>query len=401
MKTLLKTALLSATLATSLSALTFEYPQLYKDPKVMGMGGANVAVGGHASALFYNPAALSYIPREYGIEVELLNVSAAWNENSVGSISDVLSGEFGGFAKDFSDATDEPPVVTGDPDTDETLAMLDVLDKYMGKNIHFDANDFTSVSRKGEKTAFAIGGLAGANFDFRTHRGFGADGVMEIQGIVYYGAAFGMSRDFSEVEIGKYILNDFSLGLGIKQINYGSINQAFSISQLIDKDFEDNVQDNYLKEGTSTVYDLGGTYKVTPNFIAGMSVMNIGGVGDQDAVYIPMTVNAGVGYLKRWEGHKFFNQVRLAADYIDIAKGYDQDTDMIKRTRLGAGVNVWDGWFSTMSLRGGLYQGAPTYGLNLRLLLLQVAYASYEEEVGAYAGQEKDRRHMVNITFGW
>lgn len=389
MKTLLKTALLGATLATSLSALTFEYPQLYKDPKVMGMGGANVAVGGHASALFYNPAALSYIPREYGIEVDVINLSASINDNVID------------FANDFSDATDNPPVVTGDTDTDETLAMLDVLDKYMGKNIHFDANDFTSVSRKGEKTAFAIGGLAGANFDFRTHRGFGADGVMEIQGIVYYGAAFGMSRDFSEVEMGKYILNDFSLGLGIKQLNYGSINQAFSISQLIDKDFEDNVQDNYLKEGTSTVYDLGATYKLTPNTIAGLSVMNIGGVGDEDAVYIPMTVNAGLGYLKRWEGHKFFNQVRVAADYIDIAKGYDQDTDIIKRSRLGLGFNVWDGWFSTLSLRSGLYQGAPTYGLNLRLLVLQVAYASYEEEVGAYAGQEKDRRQMINLTLGW
>jgi hypothetical protein len=355
----------------------------------MGMGGANVAVGGSASALFYNPAGLSYIPREYGVEVELINLSASINENVMD------------FAEDFSDATDDPDVVTGDPDTDETLAMLDVMDQYMGKNIHFDVNDFTSISRKGEKVAFAIGALAGANFDFRTHRGFGYDGVMEVQGIVYYGAAFGMSRDFSEVEIGNVILNDFSVGLGIKQINYGSINEAFDISELIDDDFEDNVQDDYLKEGTSTVYDLGATYKMTPNFIAGVSVLNIGRVGDEDAVYIPMTVNAGVGYLKRWEGHKFFNQVRLAADYVDISKEYDQDTDMIKRTRMGLETNVWDGWFSTMSLRGGLYQGAATYGANLRLLLLQIAYATYEEEVGAYAGQDRDRRHMVNITFGW
>ena len=394
MKRMIKAALLSATVATSLSALTFEYPQLYKDPKVMGMGGANVAVGGHSSALFYNPAGLSYIPREYGIEVELINLSASINENVMD------------FAEDFSDATDNPDDLDGDGNTDndsddETMAMLEVLDMYMGKNIHFDANDFTSVSRKGEKVAFAIGGLAGANFDFRTHRGYGNDGVMEIQGIAYYGAVFGMSRDFKEVEIGNVILNDFALGLGVKQINYSSINQAFDVSELIDDDFEDNVRDDYLKEGTSTVFDIGGTYHLTPGWIAGLSVLNIGGVGDEDAVYIPMTVNAGLGYLKRWEGHKFFNQVRFAADYIDISKEYDQDTDMIKRTRLGAEANVWDGWFSTLTLRGGLYQGSATYGANIRLLLLQIGYATYEEEVGAYAGQDKDRRHMVNITFGW
>lgn len=394
MKKIIKAALLSATVATSLSALTFEYPQLYKDPKVMGMGGANVAVGGHASALFYNPAGLAYIPREYGVEVELINLSASINEN-------VLD-----FAEDFSDATDDPEDLDGDGNTvndddDETLAMLGVLDDYMGKNIHVDLNNFTSVSRKGEKVAFAIGGLAGANFDFRTHRGFGSEGVMEIQGIVYYGAAFGMSRDFEDVEIGKYILNDFALGFGVKQMTYGSIDQAFTISQLIDDDFEDNVEEDYLKEGTSTVFDLGANYHISEHWIAGASVLNIGGVGDEDAVYIPMTVNAGLGYLKRREGHKFFNQVRFAADYVDIAKGYDQDTDMIKRTRLGAEANVWDGWFSTLTLRGGLYQGAATYGANIRLLLLQIAYATYEEEVGAYAGQERDRRHMINLTFGW
>lgn len=394
MRTLLKTTLLSATLATSLSALTFEYPQLYKDPKVMGMGGANVAVGGHASALFYNPAGLAYIPREYGVEVELINLSASINEN-------VLD-----FAEDFSDATDEPGDLDGDGNTDgddgdETIAMLNVLDQYMGKNIHFDVNDFSSISRKGEKTAFAIGALGGANFDFRTHRGFGADGVMEVQGIIYYGAVFGMSRDFENVEMGNVIFNDFAIGLGVKQINYGSIDQAFTIAELVDDDFEDNVQDEYLKEGTSTVFDIGGTYHLTPNWIVGASALNIGGVGDEDAVYIPMTVNAGVGYLKRWEGHKMFNQVRFAADYVDIAKGYDQDTDITKRTRMGVEANVWDGWFSTLSLRGGLYQGSATYGANIRLLLLQIAYATYEEEVGAYAGQDKDRRHMINLTFGW
>jgi len=395
MKKIIKTTLLSAAVATSLSALTYEHPQLYKDPKVMGMGGANVAVGGHASALFYNPAGLAYIPREYGVEVELINLSASINQN-------ILD-----FAKDFSDATDSPADLDGDGNTnndddDKTLAMLDVMDQYMGKNIHFDMNEFTSVSKKGEKVGFAIGGVLGANFDARTHRGFGSDGVMEMQGLGYYGAATGFSYDFSDVEIAnKYILNNFSLGIGVKQINYMSLSHAFSISELIEDNFDKYVQDELVKEGQSTVFDIGGIYKLSENTQIGLSAMNIGGIGDKDSVYIPQTVNAGVGYLKRWEGDKFFNQVRIAADYIDMLYAYDQDKDIMKRTRIGIGANVWDGWFSTLTLRAGLYQAAPTYGMNLRLTMLQIGYAYYEEEVGTYAGQDKDARHIVNLTFGW
>lgn len=396
MKKLLISAAATAALATSASALTFEYPQLYKDPKVMGMGGANVAVGGSASSLFYNPAGLAYIPKEYGVEVELINLNISINEN----IMD--------FASDLSDATDAPGDLDNDgipdEDDDETLAALDVFEAYMGKNIHFDVNDMLSVSKKGEKIAFAVAAFGGASFDFRTHRGFGTDGVMEVQGIGYGGVALGGSYDFKEVPIGSTIeLNSFSLGFGLKQVTYFSVNDAVTINEYIDNkdDFGSYVQDDLAKEGTSVVYDLGGTYHVLPNMIVGVSAMNIGGIGDKDAVYIPMTINAGVGYLKRWEGHKFFNQVRMAFDYIDISKEYDQDTDIIKRSRMGLETNVWDGWFSTLSLRGGLYQGAPTYGLNLRLTMLQIGYAYYQEEVGAYAGQDRDARHIVNLTFGW
>jgi len=390
-----KILLLNVAAASSLFALNYEYPQLYKDPKVMGMGGANVAVGGHASALFYNPAALSYIPREYGIEVELINLSVGINEN-------ILN-----FIDDMDDATSDSGDLDGNgipgEESDDTIATLNVIEKYMGKNIHLAANDFTSISKKGEKVAFAVGGLAGANLDFRTHRGFGSAGLLEAKGMVYYGAAGGFSYDFSNVELfDKYILNDFSLGLGLKQITYQSIDHSLTVAEIVGQDdIGEYILEDIAKDGMSTALDLGATYKIKPNVIAGLSILNIGGVGDRDAVYIPMTVNAGIGYLKRWEGRKFFNQVRLAADYVDMTNGYEQDTDIPKRTRLGLEANVWDGWFSTLTLRTGLYQGSVTYGANIRLALVQIGYAAYEEEVGAYAGQDRDKRQMFNITFGW
>ncbi len=34
-------------------------------------------------------------------------------------------------------------------------------------------------------------------------------------------------------------------------------------------------------------------------------------------------------------------------------------------------------------------------------MLLEIDYAHYEEEIGAYAGQDKDERDMVSIKIGW
>ncbi|MDR1912746.1 MAG: hypothetical protein LBQ52_10450, partial [Helicobacteraceae bacterium] len=51
-------------LAVSAQALNYEYRQVYKDPKIMGAGGANVAMGGSFNAVFSNPAGLAKIPQE-------------------------------------------------------------------------------------------------------------------------------------------------------------------------------------------------------------------------------------------------------------------------------------------------------------------------------------------------
>ena len=62
---------------------------------------------------------------------------------------------------------------------------------------------------------------------------------------------------------------------------------------------------------------------------------------------------------------------------------------------------MFNGWVGTFGLQLGMYQGHPTYGVDARIFALKIAYTSYAEEVGAYSGQDPDRRHMVNISIGW
>ena len=42
-----------------------------------------------------------------------------------------------------------------------------------------------------------------------------------------------------------------------------------------------------------------------------------------------------------------------------------------------------------------------TYGLDFRLLFITASYAMYTEELGAYAGQDKDKRQLVTLNIGW
>ena len=391
----------AAALATAAQAATYEYPQLYKDPKVMGMGGANVALGGGFSSVFSNPAGLSKIPVEYGWEIEIINTTLSINENIMDFISDLDD------ATDVADTNHD-----GSTDDEENEAVNNVLSEYAGENNHLDWSYLLSLSKKFEKVGFGIGALGFTSLDMRTHQGFGADGLLEMNSLSGAGVIIGASYDYRSPVLkfgSKSIeLNDFAVGVSAKMIQYTSVEASITAADVVanSDDLADYLEEEYKEEGTSTVLDLGLQYNLVPNLwggklIGGTSFLNIGGVGTDDAVEVPMTWNVGLGYLKRIEGKAFFNQFRVGLDYIDILKAYDQDESSMKRMRMGVDVNVWDGWLSTVALQAGLYQGYPSFGADVRIAMFKLAYANYAEEVGAYAGHDEDRRQMVNITFGW
>lgn len=355
-------------------AASYEYYQLYKDPKIMGAGGANVASGGSFSAVFSNPAGLSRIPKEYGWEFQLLNVSVAYNED-VSKLTDIV------------DAAGEG---TGE--------ISDVLDELIGKKIHLGMSAVPfSVAKKFDKNAFGAGVVTNMTTTLTVNNGLGEKGPLEADIFTASGAVFGFSRDLPDMRVGRFVLNRIAVGGGLKAISYGSLSRDFKLYELEDPDFE---MEDEIKEGSSTVADLGVIYNLTPRLAMGVSVLNIGGIGDENGAHIPMTVNIGGAYTYEIAKRTFFNRVKLAADYIDIAGGYEDDS-YIKRTRLGADLNVWDGWASSFSMQAGLYQGAYTAGLNLRMALLEIGLATYAEEMGAYAGQDSDRRYIASLGLSW
>jgi hypothetical protein len=74
---------------------------------------------------------------------------------------------------------------------------------------------------------------------------------------------------------------------------------------------------------------------------------------------------------------------------------------MAKRLRFGAELQLFDILPAEVALRAGWYNSSPTLGFDVRLLIFTISYAMYTEELGAYAGQDKDKRQLITLDIGW
>lgn len=379
MKTIHKLLLSSLFIGSStLHALSYEYPSLYKDPRLMGMGGANIAVGGEASSLFSNPAGLSAIKNKDGLEVDLLNINLAVSENTL----------------DMIDALDAATTDT------QTLA---VLEKYQGSNNHLTLNDFSSLSYKGKSIAWSIGVLAGTQLNFRTHALSSSSGLLDVNGYVAAGLVTGISYDYS---------SNLHIGLGAKVLSGKSMSAALTLSEVVtlsnNTDSNTYLEDTYMSDFDTTTFDIGAIYdmgKTTPfgkywHPSVGLSILDIGDTVLGNYGTMPMTVNLGLSLKPDFP---ILSDWVIAVDYTDLLSAYDDkyDADMAKRFRFGAKTSLVNNSWIKIAGSTGIYNANSTFGLELRLAILTINYSSYAEAIGAYADQEVDRRHNLSIAIGW
>ena len=361
-----------------------EYPYIYKSTRAMGMGGAYTAVGGRVDSLFYNPAGLINMPQDKGWEVNLINVSAEYGKKSRD------------FLDDFQDATDTGDLNNdGSSDDDQLRATNNVLAKYKGKNLHLRVSDFTSFGKSYDQWAFGVGGIVNGRLDAMTHQGFGADGFLEVNADAMYGALGGASYGVSK--------NVF-VGLTIKSLHREALIHNFSAREMVEKqdNLDDYIQDELRVSGNAIGFDTGLIWKFSPDSplkpSLGASIMNIGNLSFGAAGKIPQTVNVGIAINPSFSKSR---SLTVGADYIDVLNNFKQDKDMAKRFRIGAELQLFDIWPAELALRLGMYESSPTFGFDLRLLFITASYAMYTEEIGAYAGQDKDKRQLLTVNIGW
>ncbi|HTF99421.1 MAG TPA: hypothetical protein VK654_02395 [Nitrospirota bacterium] len=370
--------------ASAQEPTTREYPSLYKSPRAMGMGGAYVAVGGRTDALFYNPAGLSTMPQDKGWEVNLLGISAEYSKNAKDFASNLRN------AFDVMDTNN-----SGSTDDEKLQAVNNVLAKYRGQEIHVRAADFTSIGKSYDRFAFAVGGLGSGRIDAIPHEGLGADGILEVNADVTYGGAGGASFGLTP---------NIIAGLGVKALHRESVTHSFTAQELVNNQdrLNDYIKKDLRKKGNAVGFDAGLLWKFAPispfRPALGVSVQNIGNLSFGEAGRIPQTVNVGIAInpITPW-----FRSITVAADYIDALNKFEQDKDAVKRLRYGAEIQFFDVWAAELAVRAGMYEGYPTAGADLRLLVFTLSYTMYTEEIGAYAGQDKNKRHLLMLNVGW
>ncbi|MDW8433316.1 MAG: hypothetical protein RMK35_00765 [Aquificaceae bacterium] len=360
-----------------------QYPYLYKSPRAMGMGGAYVAVGGKTDSVFYNPAGLSKMPVK-NFEVNLINLSAGIGKN-------VLD-----FAQDLQDAFDVGDRNRDGDETDDQLREVNrILKKYRGEPMHLELSNWSSIGRNQGNWAFTLGGVARARMDAVPHQGFGSNGFLEVDADITGGGVFGLSFK---------VAGGLFLGGSVKALRREAIKHSFTAAEIVENqdNLEDYITEELRKSGNAVSGDVGIIYAFAQkSFLRpaiGASVMNIGDLDFKKAGKIPMTVNIGFSVNPKIP---VFHSLILAADYIDLTQQYKEDKDKGKRIRLGGELQLINRWWLQLALRAGIYQGYPTYGAEIGSMLFNLSYVSYAEEVGAYAGQKKDRRHLITLNIGW
>lgn len=347
-------------LGSSFDIMAKQYPRLYRGVRPLGMGDAFTAVADDENALFYNPAGLAKISTfQIGIFNPLIEVS----EKSIELVQDAQ-----------------------DANLDDTGEVADLLKEYIGEHQHLRASLFPHVGFHVASAGVMIGGLGQGTLDADIRNPVWPEAHVDM--IVDYGALGGFGL--------KLPLTGLHGGVALKFLQRESLSEIYTATDIAAEDFGDRLDDD-MHSGSGFSVDLGVIYELgfVPVFDTNVAlvVQNVPEMDMGDAKDIDTQANLGLSIGKSFSAFSLVG----ALDYKDITGAIEEDEDIAKRIHMGAELR----FLKMLAVRAGLNQGYFSAGATLDLWVLRFDFATYSEEVGAYAGQREDRRYVGQITIGW
>lgn len=334
-----------------------ELPSLYRSARVLGMGGAFVAVSNDENALLFNPAGLADI-KTSRFTFPLPQV--AFNAKALGMYMDAADTDF--------DSVDE---------------TADFLRKNMGDTGYISGGFFPAYVRPNFGFGIVVNGSASTTPKNPLYPRLNIESVQDAAACV--GIAYPL------------LGGEFLMGVGAKYVFRKSLDREYTVPEITSGDFKETLKDDF-DEGSGVLVDTGliykiGSYKVagTPGTVqVGISANNL--VGDDLGDAADLDPHVDLGFSTR-----IGEDLLLALDYVDITGDMGDDDNAGKRIHMGVEYQVKPG----VALRAGLNQGYPTVGIGLAAKRVVFDIATYAEEKGLYAGQKDDRRYVfrLGLTF--
>ncbi len=341
-----------------------------------GMGGAYSAVADDWLSLYYNPAGLAMVKK---VEVQPLDVVLGTNSDVVGAASDLkaLSGS-GGLASELS--------------------------KLAGKHVEAKGADFSQITLP----YFAFGVSYQVNADFNLSN------VSYPTTVMQYTKDTGVSVG-GAVGFGKQ--NDLRIGVHLEYIHRDGSTQSVGLSQYLGS--TSALVDLFNQQGDGYAGTLGLQYKlpiqsrieVNTAFVwhdigdtsfGNSSSKNRPSTDSQDlvaglAIRFPIGGAQNRRALRRYGPKRSTSAFTIAYDYSELATPWSSRPFMM-HSHIGANIDL-----PILSLQAGLYQSGISFGTGFDLGVFKVAASTYSQELGAYAGQSRDRRYLLSIgsAFGF
>lgn len=344
---------------------------IYEDPFDIASGGANLTRATQTGILFANPAQLPYggkFFRWLGMRTTFIV-----GKDSVDFARDMLANQ------KSSDGENQEAENQGG----------EFVDRLLKTPVHFGSSTAVSfLTNNGGLSAFY---RIEPDIQAKKYSETGTPAVV-LQGEAYGGAIASFA--------GRTPWRSLSLGLSAKYL-YAA--EPYLSVQIADQEAIESLSsgggeaETLNKIQTGTGFDAGLLYFLQASnidFRLALKADDVGNTkfsGDGNPKEFKQTFHGGLGLT-------FHNQVdafHLSFDYRDVLGAYDEKN--FKKLYMGAKLMIR----TYVGIGVGLYQGAPSYGIELDLFIMRISGTLYTRELSTSPGVDPRPIYLLSMTTGF
>lgn len=386
------------------------------NPKMMGMGGAGLAINSSLDALFTNPSVLG----RGKVRIAIPSVTL-----SINHIYDLMKEDENGN----SAIENIEKMSSGDMKNSDVNTMMNLISSLIGSG----KGKIASFEASTGLIANVFGVAANVSDTIRTFNGTIFD---DLKVSTVAGLGFGFGGDEVKFTVGgsfKYNVNIFTrrMGLGDFQamMNSDSNGNSGSGSDPASSSDENTLSNIPLAVGYGMPLDFAVSVKYYGlSATAVLTDVNLFGLGEYKyGILVPsdeMTATSATTFVKNldkesvfkftpkvdldlgigYEGKLSIIGFKAAADFVDLISlvreldgGYSAKNVLLNHTKAGAEISLFD----MIKVRGGINSGYLTLGGSFNIGIITVDTAYYWEELGSFAGHNGLDCMTIRFNLGW